>query len=111
MIKINSGKYIRMTRGDTLRVRIEITDENGNVYIPVEGDKVLFALKKEFDESECIICKEIPTDTLELHLSPDDTHKLEQMGVYLYEISITLNNGYVDTFISGTLTLLGEVHK
>jgi hypothetical protein len=106
-----SGTTITMTRGDTLRLGIEVNDGNGNVYTPVEGDVVRFALKKEYDESDCLICKEIPINTMELHLAPEDTHVLDQVETYVYEVSITLNNGDVDTFISGKLKTTGEVHK
>lgn len=45
MIRIKN-KLITMTRGDTLRAKINITDAKGDKYTPVEGDRIRFAVKK-----------------------------------------------------------------
>lgn len=101
---------IIMTRGDTLKIKINITDSAGEPYTPVEGDTIRFAAKKEYsDESPCIL-KDIPYDTCILHLEPADTKELEQPCDYLYDIEITLNDGTVDTFINGKLKIKEEVH-
>lgn len=103
------GTNIFMTRGDTLRIKINITNGNGEPYIPVDGDTMRFAAKKEYtDESPCIT-KDIPCDTCVLHLEPSDTKGLEQPCTYLYEIEMTLNDGTVDTFIKGKLNITEEV--
>ena len=43
---------IVMIRSDTLRVKINITDSNGESYIPIEGDKIVFAAKKDYRDAE-----------------------------------------------------------
>lgn len=91
---------ITMTRGDTLRLKIGITDKDGNEYIPVDGDKIRFALKRDYSDEKPLILKEIPNDTLILQLDPEDTKTLEQPSEYVYDIQITLNDGTVDTFIA-----------
>lgn len=94
---------IEMTRGDTLKVPIKINylDENNEVqeYIPQEGDQIRFAVKKNYNDAGILICKEIPWNTCELVLNPADTKCLEQPAVYVYDIQITLNNGFVATII------------
>ena len=101
---------ITMTRGDTLRSKVVITDSAGNPYIPAKGDVLRFAAKKQYtDEVPCII-KDIPIDTCVLHLEPSDTKELEQPYSYVYDIQITMNDGTVDTFISGVLRLTEEVY-
>ena len=46
MLKVSRNK-IKLTRGDTAYLKIELTDENGNTFEPAEGDKVYFRSTKE----------------------------------------------------------------
>ena len=110
-----SGTTITMTRGDTLSTQVSMT-LNGESYTPVEGDSIRFAMKHPdmtsnkgaYTDSEPLLTKEIPYDTCLLKLDPDDTKPFE-FGTYVYDIQITFENGDVDTFISGKLTLKPEV--
>lgn len=106
-----------MTRGDSLVLTVEILDEQGQTYTPVEGDKVRFAMKSarmaagntRFADARPLVMKSIATDTLILHLDPDDTEGLN-FGEYAYDIELTHNNGIVDTFIADArLILMPEV--
>lgn len=100
---------IYLTRGDTFRATIAITDEHGEPYFPVEGEAVRFAMKKDYSDAECLIEKSIPIDTMEFILNPEDTKELD-FGSYVYDIQITRLNGDVDTFITkASLTLTEEV--
>lgn len=104
MIEIN-GKAITLTRGDTARISVEITDADGEAYTPQTGDVVQFVCKKTWLSSESLITKTIPTDTLELELEPEDTAELP-FDSYVYDIKLTNAGGDVDTFISkGILTI------
>lgn len=102
-----SGTTIILTRGDTLKTKINIYDSNGEDYIPVLGDKIRFALKQSYSDEEPILIKNIPYETCMLHLLPEDTKTLE-FGKYVYDIQITLNDGTVDTFISKAILKLTE---
>lgn len=93
-------KTITMTRGDTLKLKINIMDNNGEPYTPVVGDKVRFALKRDYNDRYPLILKDIPIETMILQLDPEDTKALEQPSEYVYDIQITLNDGTVDTFIA-----------
>ena len=100
---------ITLTRGDTLKAQISITDKEGNPYEPKEGDTVRFAMKKEYSDEDVLIFKEIPMDTLILTLEPEDTKELD-FGTYVYDIQLTTAAGEVDTFITkASLTLTEEV--
>lgn len=103
----NKTKKISLVRGDTLKVRIEILND-GNIYTPQFGDTLRFAMKKDYSSSRILIHKSIPTDTLVLHLKPEDTKKLT-FGEYVYDIEITFANGDVDTFITGKFEIKPEV--
>ena len=109
MVKID-GTTIIMTRGDTLKTTIIIYDSEGNIYTPVKEDKIRFALKRNYKEETPLIFKEIPYDTLELKLDPEETKSLKQPSSYVYDIQITMNDGTVDTFINkAELKLTEEV--
>ena len=104
-----SGTKITMTRGDTLKVRVDIYDSQGNSYTPVEGDTLRFAAKQQYSDERPVILKDIPYDTCLLHLEPNDTKGLPQPAKLVYDIQITMNDGTVDTFLKGSLVLTEEV--
>lgn len=108
MYKIN-GEDITMTRGDTVKIKIKMVDGAGLIYTPVEGDVIRFAAKKKYNDAECTILKDIPYDTMELVLNPEDTSNLNQPCSLVYDIELTYNNGDVDTFLKGKLNITEEV--
>ena len=71
--------------------------------------QIRFALKRSYNDSEVLIYKEIPYDTMILRVDSEDTKELQQPGVYVYDIQITFTDGTVSTFISGKLKLVEEV--
>lgn len=102
-----SGTTITLTRGDTFKAQISITDRNGDPYIPVEGDAVRFAMKATYSDPEPLLVVDIPIDTLILVIQPDDTHTLP-FGNYVYDIQLTKASGEVDTFITTSKLKLTE---
>ena len=104
-----SGKNINLTRGDSLNVQVEILKDDVP-YTPEEGDRVRFALKKDYTDDTPLIVKDIPTDTLILTLLPEDTKELP-FDTYVYDIELTFADGAIDTFIpKGKFKLTEEVH-
>ena len=97
--KIN-GTTISLTRGDTLRVTIDIFNPDGTVYEPITGDSIRFALKKAYRDSNPLIYKDISTADRILYISPEDTKTLKQPSEYVYDIQMTHANGDIDTFIA-----------
>ena len=71
-----SGTDIELTRGDTFKRTLVLTDAKGNPFTPMEGDEIRFALKKKVKDDEVLINKVIPNDTLVLKLDPEDTKHL-----------------------------------
>lgn len=100
---------ITLTRGDTFKAKVTITDREGNPYDPQEGDTVRFAAKKNYTDpdTEVLILKDIPIETLILKLEPEDTKDLD-FGNYVYDIQLTRANGDVDTFIAKASLMLTE---
>lgn len=108
-VKIKKNR-ITMTRGDTLKCTIGITDSAGNSYTPADGDLIRFAAKKAYtDETPCIV-KDIPHDTMLLQLDPEDTKSLEQPSSLVFDIQLTMTDGTVDTFMNGTIQITEEVY-
>ena len=113
MYKIDGNK-ITLTRGDSFYA--EVGMKNGDTpYVPVQGDKIRFALKHDklntqktdYVDSEPLIIKIIPNDTLLLHLEPADTKSLG-FGQYVYDVEIEYANGDVDTFIQAAPFVLAK---
>lgn len=112
MWKVDSNNKITLTRGDTpsFKLNLYTTDESGNKtpYVPTTGDDIIFAIKKTAYSDTTYSIIHIPTDTLMLTFSQNDTRNLT-FGDYVYEIS--LNNaaaGYHDTFIANTPITISE---
>ena len=103
---VEDGTTIKLTRGDSMELDVGI-QINGEDYIPVEGDSIEFALKKDkmksdktaYVDAEPLVQKTIPWETMRLQLEPNDTKDLP-FGDYVYDIQITFAGGRVDTFIN-----------
>ena len=94
-----SGTTITLTRGDTFETAVKLIDNAGYPYDPVEGDKIRFAMKEDYDDNVPCLEKDIPIDTMILRLDPADTKELK-FGTYVYDIQFTSADGRVDTFIA-----------
>lgn len=103
------GNAIRLTKGDTLDAKIRIRQPKiDEPYIPKSTDSIFFGLKKRIDDEFCLVYKQIPNDTLILHLDSEDTADLD-VGSYWYDIQLTTQSGDVHTFIpKSPFKLLGE---
>ena len=100
---------IYLTRGDTFKALITISNPDGTIYTPQEGDEIRFAMKQDVEDEECLIIRDIPKESMLLILYPEDTKRLEY-GTYVYDIQLTKANGDVDTFITASkLKLTYEV--
>lgn len=101
------GSTITLTKGDTLRVTLSLTDYAGNTYTPAAGDYIRFAMKRRYNDAVPLILKQIPNDTLVLEIEPSETKSL-QCAEYVYDIEMTYANGDVDTFINKAKLVLTE---
>ena len=105
-----SGTMITLTRGDTFKALITITDPEGNQYVPVDGDRIRFAMKVDYKDKFPLLVKDIPVGTMILTIDPEDTKNLD-FGRYVYDIELTKATGEVDTFITkATIKLTEEVY-
>jgi hypothetical protein len=96
------GTAIYLTRGDTARIQLTLSDDNGE-YTPASGDRIRFAMKRRMSDSYAILTEiEIPTDTLVLQIDPEHTQALpySKTRPYKYDIEVTSASGSVDTVIA-----------
>lgn len=120
MLKIDKDQNITLTRGDTLTMTVSLLEEVPPVppateptiepYVPEADDVIRFAISKGYKgESgyELQISKVIPHDTLTFTCSSAEMALF--YDTYNYDVEITHDDGRVDTFISGKLTIKGEV--
>lgn len=102
-----NGTSISLTKGDTLKITIEIKNADGTVYTPISGDAIRFAMKKNITDAVCLIIKEIPVNTMQLEFAPSDTANMDY-GIYVYDMQITLVNGDVYTFVTESSFIITE---
>lgn len=107
------GTTITITKGDTALITVQAFNPDGSAYEPEEGDRIRFAMKRNFYDAEPLLVKDIPIDTMELRLDAEDTKNLEAgpaNGRYKYDIELSKADGTIDTFIPrATLIVLEEV--
>ena len=114
MLKI-TGHRVYLTRGDSCILKIGMKNKHTRqIYIPVPGDTLRFALKTKAscgcpnsEEEHTVLTKSIPIETQVLELVPSDTKGLPY-GEYWYDIEITFADGRVDTFIADATFELGR---
>lgn len=102
------GTTISMTRGDTVRLKLDILNPDGTTYEPINGDSIRFAMKSKYNDKEPLIIKDISPDALDLVINPDDTKSLKQPSEYVYDIQLTHANGDIDTFIANAKLKITE---
>lgn len=110
MVRFLKNWGIVVTKGDTVKMPIIVTNNDGSIYHVQKDDVINFGLKKEYTDAECLIEKTIDNNELMLVLSHEDTKKLEVGIGYKYDIQILRNENEVHTFISGMITVTNEVY-
>ena len=110
MVRFLKNWAIVVTKGDTVKMPIIVTNNDGSIYHVQKDDVINFGLKKEYTDAECLIEKTIDNNELMLVLSHEDTKKLEVGIGYKYDIQILRNKNEVHTFISGIITVTNEVY-
>lgn len=107
---IIEGNNITLTRGDSLPLTLTLT-KNNEPYTPAAGDVIRFAISKGYNGQagyKLMYQAEIDKATLAFVIPAEETSKLEYL-TYNYDVELTDASGLVDTFISGELTITGEV--
>lgn len=97
MLRIEDG-YIYLTRGDTAYLNVDVTKQDGSKYVMRMGDKLTLSLKKNIDDTDYALHKELVGAT-KFTIFPDDTKPLEY-GKYFFDVQLNTLEGEVFTIIS-----------
>lgn len=113
MLKVRRNN-IYMTRGDTVSLKIDLVDYDGEPYYLVDGDEAIFRVKKSACDKELLIEKYLESDDegqLYLLIEPADTEYLK-FGIYVYEVElITANDDHFTVIDNATLELGKELEN
>ena len=102
MFELTKHNKIKLTRGDTCYIEVEII---GN-YVIQEGDILHFSVKKNVKDREQAVHVAFPANTI-LVLNPTDTKDLE-FGKYYYDVQLSTIDGEVFTLIGPCEFILME---
>lgn len=91
------GNEIRLTRGDTCRLAVEITFDDGSPYTLKNGDVLTFTLKKQLWSRDAYIRRNADEHGL-ITLEPEATSPLPY-GNYVYDIELRTASGDTITVI------------
>lgn len=108
MFSVSKNGEIKLTRGDTARLTINIADDEGEPYSIQNGDVLTLSVKKNITDAETVLKKTI-TSGATFHIEPKDTAGLD-FGRYKYDVQLTMAGGDVYTVIAPSVfELLTEV--
>lgn len=97
MLKILEDNSVELTRGDTARLLVTVTNDDGEEYAVQTGDTIELSIKKSVNDVEALVAKTIFGSNV-FHIEPNDTAGLE-FGTYKYDVQITTAEGDVYTVI------------
>lgn len=98
MLYVLDDGTIRLTRGDTARFTVPITNEtNGEEYTMQSGDILQLTVKKSGKDYEPLIQKSAKGSNI-IKIDPPDTKELP-FNKYKYDIQLTTEGGDVYTII------------
>lgn len=101
------NNLITLVRGDTATFNVDLkTEEDGSLedYTPAAGDRIVFKVKKNYNDANAIITKTGTT----ISLSHNDTKDLSP-GEYVYDVTfISSDNTVIDHVIPVTKFIIKE---
>lgn len=109
MLYVNADGTVRLTRGDSARLSVSISNDlTGGEYTIDPSDTLRLTIKKNVNESEPAVQKVIKGSN-QFYIEPNDTSTLS-FGKYLYDVELTTAAGDVYTVIvPTTFEILKEV--
>ena len=98
MLNVFDDNSIELTRGDTARLSVTVTNDDGGIYTIQPSDTLTLSIKKSVNDPEALIEKTIFGNNV-FHIEPKDTSGLE-FGKYKYDVQLTTAEGDVHTVIT-----------
>lgn len=101
---------IIMTRGDTGLLYFNLKYSDGTPFEPAQGEKIVFTMKSNMNSAgKPLISREVPLDTMIFEFKHEDTDNCRYGDHYIYDVQLIDQQGHVNTFYKGTITLEQEV--
>lgn len=100
MFNISQNGEIKLTRGDSAEIKIDVAYENGERYILNQGDTLALTVKKKTTDKNSLISKSADITGV-VKIEPKDTEGFN-FGVYKYDVELTTEKGDVYTVIPPT---------
>lgn len=109
MFYIDRSGNIGLTRGDTARLKVDITNEvTSQPYRLGANDILTLTVKKNFRDTE-IVFQKISAGLNTIHIEPSDTADCN-FGKYIYDVQLETENGDIYTIINPSVfELMKEV--
>ena len=108
MLNVFEDNSIELTRGDTARLSVTVTNDDGEEYEVQSTDTLTLSIKKKVKDSEALVSK-IIIGSKTFHIEPRDTSGLP-FGSYVYDVQLTTAEGDVYTVITpSNFTIAEEV--
>lgn len=89
------NKVIKMTKGDSASLRIDLKKADGSSYVMQEGDKLTMTVRKVIGSS---VLMQIVSEDNVIYISPSDSKKLP-VGSCVYDIELKTASHDVFTVI------------
>ena len=107
-----NGTNLKMIRGDSESITLEIEHSDSTPYNFQTGDIVYFTVKQRTNTKEIILQKiltHFPDNQVIIEINPEDTSKLA-FRKYVYDIQLTQADGRVKTVVPTSMfEILEEV--
>lgn len=108
MLLIDSNNKITLTRGDTMSLNVTAKTKDGDPYVLQDGETMRMAISNGFEgQSTYVLMLSKSVTNGSVTFSSTETKTLDYK-TYNYDVEITHTDGTVDTFISSTITIVGE---
>ena len=109
MLKVLPDNTIKLTRGDTAALTVQILDDVASEdYIMSSSDTLKFSVKKSVKDSEYTFQK-VSVGLNKFVIEPADTKDMK-FGKYIYDVQLETSSGGVSTIIEpSTFEILSEV--
>lgn len=109
MLYVLSDGTVQLTRGDTARLSVNITNETSQKeYVMDETDTLIFTVKRTVKDADAMLQKKVVGSPC-FHIEPSDTSSIP-FGKYKYDVQLNKENGDVYTVIEPTtFEILPEV--
>lgn len=107
MLYIESDNTIKLTRGDTARITVNLKTSTGEDYELLDDDELILSVKKSVI-SDCYLLQKKITGTETFYLKPEDTNDIN-FGKYKYDVQLVTNEEVYTIIEPSTFEVMPEV--